>query len=392
MKKYLLSVYILIIIFGSLTPVYAKEEVNFDVLLETFQIIKAQYVEEVTDNHTLVYGAIKGMLASLGDQYSRFLEPKSNSEMKVHLDGEFFGIGIQIGMKNNQLTVLAPIEDTPAWKVGLKSKDEIIRIDGNSTSGLSLDEAVSKIRGPRGKKVLIGIRRPTVTPPKEFDFPIIREAIQLKSIRDAAIITNNIGYLRLTTFESKQMMAELQDALSKLFKGKAKGLIIDLRNNGGGLLHNAIMSASLFLDPGKDIVHTVDRNGIMDTKKAVYVKPRVKLPLIVLVNENSASASEIFAGAISDNGRGIVMGSKTFGKASVQNIRELSDNSAVLITIAKYLTPKETDIAHKGIIPDKEVIIPTSNIELVTKSDYIYDQKDDYVLQEAVKLMDQMIK
>jgi len=371
---------------------FAQKEANFNVLLETYGLVKTQYVEPVTRDRKLVYGAIKGLLETLGDPYTRFMEPTANSEMKIRLEGQFYGVGIQIGMKNNQLTVIAPIEDTPAYVAGLKAKDQIIRIDGKSTQGISLSEAVSKIRGEKGTEVVLGIHRPTTDPPKELDVPIIRDAIKMKSIRDASEVSKNIGYLRIVTFESKQMMRELQTALKKLTREKIEGLIVDVRNNGGGLLHNAIMASSIFLENAQPIVHTVGRSGLLDTQRAVNVRPKFKKPLMVLVNGNSASASEIFAGAISDNGRGMVLGGKTFGKASVQNVRELSDKSAVLITIAKYLTPNEADINKVGIKPDMEIVIPTDNMKLIRQPDYIYDRKDDFILQEAIRMMREIVE
>ncbi|MFA5927765.1 MAG: S41 family peptidase [Candidatus Margulisiibacteriota bacterium] len=369
-----------------------NEEVNFNVLLETFGAIKGQYVEHVTENRKLVYGAIRGMLETLGDPYSRFMEPTDNSEMKTRLDGEFFGIGIQIGIKDNFLIVISPIEDTPAFKAGLKAKDQIVRIDGKNTKGISLSEAVSKIRGPKGSPVVLGINRPTLTPAKEFNITVNRDVIKLKSMTGTEVVTKNIGYTRLTTFESKQMMEEMTVALKKLEKENIKGLIMDVRDNGGGLLQNAILASSVFLDNGQDIVHTKARDGIVDTKSAVNVQLKFKKPLIVLVNGNSASASEIFAGAIMDNGRGITMGSKTFGKASVQNVKELRDGFAVLITIAKYTTPKFTDITKIGIKPDIEVKVPTKNLEMISSANYVYDKKDDYTLQQAIKTMQDLIK
>ena len=371
-----------------------ENEINaqhFNVLFETYGLLKTQYVEKDIDDQKLAYGAIKGMLDALGDPYTRFMEPTANSEMKVRLDGEFFGIGIHIGMKEHQLTVISPIEDTPAWKAGLKAQDKIMRIDGKSTKGISLEEAVSRIRGPKGSSVVLGILRPTVEPPKEMDVAILRDVIKMKSITNVEVITSNIGYLRFTTFESRQMIDELVDALALLEAKHIKGLIIDERDDGGGLLQNAILASSIFLETGKEIVHTVDRNGILETKSAVPILPKFKKPVIVLVNGNSASASEIFAGAMSDNGRGIVMGTKTFGKASVQNIRELSDRSAVLITIAKYLTPNKTDITKVGIKPDVEVTVPTANLKKIQEPNYLYNKDDDYTLQQAIKTMKEII-
>jgi carboxyl-terminal processing protease len=386
-------VYVALFLLGLAVIGFASREVlpDFATMFETYGIIKSQYVDKTTDDHKLLYGAIRGMLESLGDPYSRYMEPTANSEMKVRLDGEFYGVGIQIGMKTNQLTVIAPIEGTPAYRAGIKSKDKIIKIDGKSTAGMALEDAVSRIRGPKQTQVVLTLIRPSDEVAKEFDIAMIRDVVKLQSITSVQILTPNIGYLRLNTFESKQMMSEFEEAMKKLFAQHAKGLIIDLRDDGGGLLSNAIMSASLFLETGKDIVHTVGRDGVLHTQQALDVRPKIALPLIVLVNENSASASEIFAGAMSDNGRGIVMGSHTFGKASVQNIRELSDKSAVLITIAKYLTPNKTDISKVGIKPDVEIKVPTENIKKMQSPDFIYEQKEDYSLQQAVKMMKEIL-
>ena len=353
--------------------------------------VTSEYVDKEIDRRNLEYGAIKGYLAELDDPYTRFLEPKSHSEMKVRMSGEFFGIGIHIGMKDKGLTVISPIEGTPAYKAGLKSLDKIVSIDGDSTKGMSLNEAVTKIRGPKNTKVVLGILREGTKEP--FDVDIIRDKIPLKSVDKFEVlpetlgelaVPEKIGYLRLATFESKKADSELADGIKELLKKGAKGSIVDLRYNGGGLLGNAISISSMFLDEG-DVVHTVDRNGKKNSEsvsgRAIYPKG----PLVVLVNQGSASASEIFAGAIKDNERGIIVGRDTFGKASVQKIFPLPDDSAVLITIARYYTPDMVDITKKGIKVDIDAKIPTDNIKMMEETDYKYSIETDYQLKIAVQ-------
>lgn len=367
------------------SPVAKSSETSWTVFWEVLDIIHREFVDKNVQTTTLVYGAIKGMLESLNDPYSRFMEPKAFSETKVHMKGEFYGVGIQIGMKNNQLTVISPIEGTPADKAGIKALDTIVSIDGVSTDKISLEEAVTKIRGTKGSKVSLGVKRKGE---KELiSISIMRDAIKLKSVTKTKMLTDNIGYIQLVTFESKEATNEMLDAFEKLGEKKYKGVILDLRNNGGGLLDNAIKIASIFLKDGI-IVQTVDRN---DDKEYFMVKPdmplKVSAYVIVLINEGSASASEILAGAIQDHKRGLIVGRHSFGKASVQNVRPLSDGSAVLVTIAKYLTPNGNDISKKGIQPDVEVDFTTENIKVMSTPDYEYKEKDDVQLQKALELM-----
>ncbi|NQY74072.1 MAG: PDZ domain-containing protein, partial [Candidatus Margulisbacteria bacterium] len=275
--------------------------------------LRLNYVKKNVDEQELVYGAIRGMLESLDDPYTRFMPPKNFKEMKVRMDGQFYGVGIHIGMRKKMLTVISPIDGTPAHDAGLKPQDMIITINGESAEGISLVEAVSKIRGPKGSTVVLGIEREGKDKP--FDVPIIRDKIEISSVDKVEVFEDTVGYARLTTFENRKATSELKKAILKL-KGKGmKSLILDLRFNGGGLLENAINISGLFINKG-DVVHTVDRDGSRRTR-TVNGRALFFGPMIVLINEGSASASEILAGAIKDHDRGLILGKNSFGKASV---------------------------------------------------------------------------
>lgn len=389
-KKVTLIVVLLVGIFmglGARSLVAAYAETSWGLLYQVLGIVKTQFVEKDLQDQKLIYGAAKGLLKSLDDPYTRFVEPKAFDEMKIRLSGNFAGVGIQIGMKDDFLTVIAPIEDTPAEKAGIKALDKILSIDGKDTDDMSLEEAVSLIRGPKGTKVTLTILRGTKNDKKEY--VLVRDNIKLNALRAKKIIDkkNGIGYIHLITFESKDALEELITAIKKLDQEGMKALILDLRNNGGGLLDNAIEMGSIFIKEGA-IVHTVDRNKnretfeVVETGFAWYDKP-----LIVMINGASASASEILAGAIEDSGRGKLIGTRSFGKASVQNIKPFSDGSAMLITVAKYLTPKGTDINKVGITPNIVVEIPSEDIKAAMEPDYEYNEDKDLQIQTAIKEM-----
>ncbi|OGI09141.1 MAG: hypothetical protein A2Y40_03900 [Candidatus Margulisbacteria bacterium GWF2_35_9] len=353
-------------------------------ILRVFDIVQSNYVNKDIGDRELTYGSIRGMLQSLNDPYSRFLEPEKYTEMKVNLDGNFYGVGIHIGMKDNQLTVISPIFDTPADQAGIKSMDKIVSINNETTEKMSLEEAVSKIRGPKGSEVILGIKREGE--PNNLSIPIVRDRINIKSVDKVQIISENIGYVRLITFESREETNELGNAIKQLKKKGMQKLILDLRNNGGGLLSNARSTASLFMDNGY-VVFTVDRNG---NKDGILLEKRLKIwdgPLLILMNGASASASEILAGAVRDNKRGTLVGTTTFGKASVQNIIPLGDGSAVLLTIAKYLTPNGDNIHEVGLKPDIEVQIPSSDIEAIKSHTYEYSIQTDYQINRAIEII-----
>ena len=294
--------------------------------------------------------AIETMLASLGDRYTRFLSKRDFEDETQAINAKLTGIGVQIGLdKSQRLIIIAPIEGTPAYKAGLIPNDEITEINGNSTKGISVEEAAIQIKGPVGTKVTLTVLRGSET----LKRIITRAEIPIKAIAKghAKIIKTNIAYIRLNSFISQEATKEMKEALKQL--SKAQGLIIDLRDNPGGLLTNAIEISDLFLSEGV-IVSTVDRDGYI---QSVYAdkKAETNKPLVILVNGNSASASEILSGALKDNQRARVVGSTTFGKGLVQGINKLEDGSGVNITIAKYLTPAKIDINQLGIKPDVEV-------------------------------------
>ena len=340
------------------------------VFTEVLSLVQKNYVEE-TKSKDLVYGAIKGMLNTL-DPHTSFMPPEVYKEMQVDTKGEFGGLGIQIGIKDNMLTVIAPIEGTPADKAGIKAGDKIIKIDDKSTKDMTLIDAVGKLRGQKGTKVTITILREGVADP--LDVVITREVIKIQSVR-SKIVEGNIGYVRITQFQ-EQTGDDLKKALKKLESDKVQSLIIDLRNNPGGLLTMAVEVSEQFVESGKLIVFIKDRKGEKDEFISRITGPVKSYPMVVLVNEGSASASEIVAGALQDWGKAIVVGTQTFGKGSVQTVIPLSDGSGLRLTTAKYYTPKGKSIQSTGIIPDIVIKPPVPKTAKDGKERPILREKD----------------
>jgi len=314
---------------------------------EVLAHIQKHYVEEVKTKD-LVYGAIRGMLATL-DPHSAFMPPDVYKEVQVETKGEFGGVGIQIGIKDNRLTVIAPIDGTPADRAGIKAGDFIIKVNEESTKDMTLVDAVQKMRGPKGTKVTLTIQREGAAEPMAF--VLTREIIKIESVR-SKMLDGNIGYIRVTQFQD-QTAKDVSAALRKLHEQKMQSLILDLRNNPGGLLTSAVEVSEQFVGPNRLIVYIKTREG----RKDDYVSHNKEqqsddYPIIVLVNEGSASASEIVAGALQDWGRAVVVGVQTFGKGSVQTILPLGDGSGLRLTTAKYYTPKGRSIHGVGINPD----------------------------------------
>ncbi len=360
-KKFIPILFIIVVVSASIfsmvtlkiTDVYAAKEPSRYEQLEAFSdalnVIEKHYVEDV-QIETLINGAIKGMLSEL-DPHSSFLTPELFKEFQVETKGEFGGLGITISIKDNILTIISPIEDTPADKAGLKAGDKIIRIDGKPTTNISLEEAVEKLRGKPGTKVTITIFREGTDKP--FDVTITRDIIVIKAVKSRVI--DNIGYVRLTQFK-EDAAKELKDAIKELEKEDIDGIILDLRNNPGGLLTEAVNVSSMFLPNGKTVVYTKDREGNekhLKTKLIGYND--TETPMIILVNEGSASASEIVAGALQDYKRALILGQTTFGKASVQTIIPMGNGSAIKLTTARYYTPKGRSIQNVGIKPDIDI-------------------------------------
>lgn len=320
------------------------------------------------------YVAINTMIASLNDPYTKFLDPKEFAEETSSIKGSLKGIGIQIGVKDGKLTVIAPIEDTPAEKAGLKADDEILEIDGKSTKGITVDKAADQIRGREGTTVTLLIKRGSNEPKL---YTITRATIEIKSISqkipDNIAMPSDIGYIRLSSFISRNAASEFRSILEQGYN--KKGFIIDLRSNPGGLLSNAIYISDMFLDGGV-IVSTVDRDGYKEFQKATKGTVTNK-PVVILINKGSASASEIFSGAMKDNGRAILVGEQSFGKGLVQEINKLPYEAGINITIQKYLTPNGTDINKKGITPDIIVKLTEEDVK----------NKDDVQLKKAIEVM-----
>ena len=323
---------------------------------ESIEKIKSDYVEHV-DNKEIVESAINGILSSL-DPHSSFLNAKSLNDMKVQTKGEFGGLGIEVTMENGFVKVISPIDNTPAYKAGVKSGDYITHLDKTSVIGLTLDEAVGKMRGPIGSKIKITIGRKNQEP---FDLVIKRDVIKITSVRSR--LDKDVGYIRITTF-SEQTNKSTKEAVKKILKNKnLKGFVLDLRNNPGGLLEQAVAISDLFLEQG-EIVSTRGRDSENpETYKAKPGDVINGLPLVVLINSGSASASEIVAGALQDHKRAIILGTQSFGKGSVQTIIPVNPFGALRMTTAKYFTPSGRSIQKKGIAPD--IIVEAAKVEKI---------------------------
>ncbi len=325
---------------------------DLNILMEVMKTIKQNYVEE-PKTKDLVYGAIKGMVASL-DPHSGFMPPDAYKEMQVDTSGEFGGLGIQIGMKDGWLTVIAPMDDTPASKAGILAGDKIVKINGVSTKDMQIFDAVNKMRGPKGTPVVISIMREGWKEPR--DFKLIRDIITVKSVKYKMLDKDQgIGYVKLSQFQEKTA-EELAAALKDLKAQGMRSLILDLRNNPGGLLNSSVDVVGQFIAPGKLVVSIKGRVGPRQEYHTSAQYPTYEnIPMVVLVNQGSASASEIVAGAMKDWQRAIILGTRTFGKGSVQTVIPLSDGSGLRLTTARYYTPKDISIQNTGITPDIEV-------------------------------------
>ena len=349
--------------------------IDFSLFWKVWEILKDKYVDKSKlDARELFYGAIKGMLAATGDPYTTFFSPKENRAFNEDISGTFEGIGAEMGIKDDVLTIIAPLEGMPAEKAGLLAGDKIVKIDDTLSSGLSLEEAVNKIRGPKGGTVKLTIFRPGDEETR--DISIKRDVILVKSIR-FEMKTDNTAYIRVNRF-GDDTEKEFQDAVKQTIEKKAQRLIIDLRNNPGGLLETAVAMSSLMLPSGKVVVIEEDGAGNHRETKARGGDVLSKVPTIILINEGSASASEILAGALKDNRENVTLvGKKSFGKGSVQELIPASKDTSVKITVAHWLTPLGKQINKVGIAPDVEVGI-TSNDR---------DNKRDPQLDKALEIL-----
>ncbi len=355
---------------------------NIEVLSEVLRKIEKNYVKG-TEPKELLYGAIKGMVKTL-DPHSIFMSPEEYKELMIETKGSFSGVGIEITIRDNVLTVVSPIEGTPAFEAGIKAGDQIIKIGDRSTKDFSIMEAVKLIRGPKGTKVKLTVRRKGLEKP--ISFLITRNVIPIKSVR-SFFLPFDIGYIKVSNFQS-DTGKELSKALKEVKnKKELKGLILDLRNNPGGLLSQAVKVADEFLDSG--LIVSVKGRDNKEEKNIAHKseKPR-KYPIIVLVNGGSASASEIVAGALQDNNRALILGSTTFGKGSVQTLFPLSDGSGLRLTTAIYYTPSGKSIQARGIEPDIKVAFILPQKRLKEEKRHVLRERDleGYIKKETLEL------
>lgn len=394
-KKSIIFLGLFIVMFGWVVQSNVMASTPVELYDNVWRLINSKYVDQTNNEQDWkkwrhkydsviktnedAYVAIDTMVASLNDPYTKFLDPKEFADETGSIKGSLKGIGIQIGVKDGKLMVIAPIEDTPAEKAGLMADDEILSIDGKSTKGITVDKAADQIRGEEGTQVTLVIKRKDQEPKS---YTITRAEIEIKSISqkipENIKMPNDIGYIRLSSFISRNASKEFADILNN--SSDKKAFIVDLRSNPGGLLSNAIYISDMFLDGGS-IVSTVDRDGYKETQKASRGVLTTK-PLVVLLNKGSASASEIFSGAIKDNKRGVLIGTQSFGKGLVQEINKLPNSAGINITIQKYLTPNGTDIHKKGITPDVVVELTDEDIK----------NKNDAQLKKAIEVAQSLTK
>jgi len=355
------------------------ENIDFSLFWDAWRYIQEYYLKaNDLDYQKMVYGAIKGLVDSLGDPYTVFFNPEDAKKFTEDVRGNFSGIGIEIGIKQGGLTVIAPLEDTPAWRAGLKAGDRISAINKESTDNLSLDEAIKKIRGEKGTTVILTIMRNGFEQSK--DFTIVRDIITIPAIK-VSFLENNIAHLKLLNFNENSPY-EFYRAAVQLIMKNSPGIILDLRNNPGGYLESAVDIAGWFIKRGEVVVREKEKNGREKLFSASGNQAFLKTPIVILTNEGTASASEILAGALRDNRHIKIIGEKTFGKGSVQTLLPLIDNSMIKVTIAEWLTPSGKVINDVGLKPDYEVVL--------TEEDW--NENKDPQLEKALEIIKNEIR
>ncbi len=359
-------------------PPENSQQLDLSLFWEALDLLKKNYFrKELISSQDLLYGAISGMVKSLKDPYTSFLNPKDTKKLLEDVSGEFEGIGIEIGIRKNQLMIIAPLEGTPAQKAGLRAGDRILFIDETPTVDLTLDEAVSLIRGPKGTNVTLTISRDDSLEPIKIS--ITRDRIQIPSLK-WELKEGNIAYVKLFHFTQKAE-SDFRKMALEIIASEAKGIILDLRNNPGGFLEVSQTISGWFLPKGA----VVTFEKFADGSEKPYLSPGPsrlqKYPLVVLINEGSASAAEILAAALRENKGVKLVGQKTFGKGSVQQVLRLSDDSSLKITVAEWLTPKKNLIENTGLMPDFEIALEKEHI----------DKNQDPQLEKAIEIIKQVL-
>lgn len=356
--------------------------VDFSLFWQTWETLHDKYVEKGDlDTQALVYGAISGMVRSVGDPYTEFFEPSISKKFQEQISGSFSGVGMEIGKRNNVLTVIAPLRNTPASRAGIQAGDRIIKINEQLTDELAVDEAVSLIRGKKGTKVRLVIQPAGSQETRELE--LIRDTIKVPAV-ELKMINDKTAYLTLSQF-SQNVDGEFADAAEEILNSGAEKLIVDLRNNPGGLLDSAVNIAGWFLKRDSLVVIEDFGNGTHNEFRAAGNSLLSSLKTVFIVNGGSASASEILAGAVHDNRNTILIGEQTFGKGSVQELDKYGDGSSLKVTVAKWLTPNGVSISEKGIEPDIKVVIDPKLIEDNTVEFGI--QGKDPQLDKAIELL-----
>ena len=332
--------------------------VDFSIFWRAWNLVMKNSVDK-PDTQKMVYGAISGMVDSMGDPYSVFMAPGTNKIFQDDLSGQIQGIGAELSAKDGTIIIVSPLIGSPAEKSGLKPNDQILKVDGITTDSLAVDEVISRIRGSAGTTVTLTIMRDGWAGPQ--DIPIKRDTITIKSVEWKML--NNIGYIKVNQFgnDTTNLMSQ---ATKEIAVKNPSAVILDLRHNPGGYLESAVDMVSLFSDPGTVVVKEKDKNGNINIDKTTGTPILNKVKLIVLIDEGSASAAEIVAGAFQDNGRATLVGAKSFGKGSVQEMDSLAGGASLKLTIAEWLTPKDRQINHLGIQPDVPVILTDDNIKV----------------------------
>ena len=357
----------------------ADKKIDFSLFWKVWDLVREKHINKnVLDAQKMIYGAINGMLRATDDPYSYFFDPRESKSFSQDIEGSFEGIGAELGIKDNILTVVAPLEGSPAQKAGLMAGDKILKIGGKVSSDMAIDEAVDAVRGKKGTEVNLTILRAGEQETREIS--IIRDVIEIKSVK-FEFRENDIAYLKIIKF-GENTSKEFNDAVNQIISKKSKGIILDLRNNPGGLLDEAIKVAGKMLPKESVVVFEENSEGEKESLKTAGGDKLSGVPTVVLINEGSASASEILAGALHDDQDITLIGKKSFGKGTVQELIKLSGNSSVKITVAKWLTPKGDYIMEKGISPDIEVDLNTDD----------YNNNRDPQLDKAMEVIKEKMK